>query len=240
MKLQDSISFKQNIGYVWLVGTCIVCVVVSYLFYDLMLLPQMNSKEALSNQLQMESVRVATIEQFGIDHPDTQQYLRDLDLEKVRLDKLLPEKVNLGETVAFLEDTSKATGVVFGAFKTEQSVFRNGCTETQFSFNVFGNYKDLIEFTRKLDAGPRFMAVRAVEFHDRVLLNRISLDSKTIQDVLEKQLTNQTGALARQVIDRGLLQKQNLIVMTVSLVMATQGQLPGTTVPQGQPPVPKS
>lgn len=177
--------------------------------------------------MQLESARVAEVERFILAHPDYLQYLADLDAELVRVDTLLPDKANMGEAVAFLEDTSKATGVVFGSFATEQSVYKNGWTETGVVFKILGNFNDLLEFAYRLDDGPRFMAVRAVEFNHRIMQGQLVGDNATIQTMLERELTNQFGVLVRPVLDRGLLTKPSVMVMDVHLVVVTQGRLPG-------------
>ncbi|MDR3588888.1 MAG: type 4a pilus biogenesis protein PilO [Negativicutes bacterium] len=240
--MKTNISFK-HIGYLWLVGTCAAGLLLAFVFYDFMLSPQLESKVQLDNQIRVEKSRVTVVEAFAAAHPDTQQYLQELDREIVRVNTLLPERANTGETIAFLEDTAKATGVVFGAFSTDKSIFKNGFTETRVVFKVGGSYQDLLEYARRLDAGPRFMAVQAVEFHDRFMLNRQVLDVGGIQALLEKEFSSKGGLLGPTIVERGLLGKANLMVMNVYLTVVTQGRLPGAeaaTNPPNAPTPPKS
>ncbi|HMM21364.1 MAG TPA: type 4a pilus biogenesis protein PilO [Selenomonadales bacterium] len=230
-----NLSFRPYIGYLWLAGTCAACLVIGYLFYDLLISPQLLHKQEITNHLQLETERVATIERFSAAHPDLRQYLQELDSEIVRVNTLLPDRPNMGEAVAFLEDTAKETGVVFGALTTEKSVFQNGCTQTRIVFKAGGGYNDLLEFARRLDDGPRFMAVRAIEFHDRVMLNREILDQGAVQEFVEKEFKNSGGLLLQPMVDRGLLRKPNLIVMNVYLIVATEGQMPGAEAAPAQP-----
>jgi Tfp pilus assembly protein PilO len=220
-----NLSFK-NAGYVWLAGTLLVCLMIIYLFYDFILTPQLAQKEQLNNQLQLEKNRVAVVEQFAATHPDREGYLRELDAEVVRVNKLLPDRANMGETVDFLEGTAKTTNVVFGALTTEKSVYKNGWTESRIGFKVLGAYTDLLEFTRQLDNGPRFMAVRGVEFHDRVMLNQQLWGQEEVQKMVEKELSSKVNILVKPIIERGLLNKQSLVIMNVYLMVATQGRLP--------------
>lgn len=220
-----NVSFK-NIGYVWLAGTLLVCLMIVYLFYDFILTPQLAQKEQLSNQLQLEKNRVALIEQFAMDHSDREEYLRGLDAEVTRVNKLLPDRANMGETVDFLENTAKATNVVFGALTTEKSVYKNGWTESRMVFKVLGAYPDLLEFNRQLDNGPRFMAVRGVEFHDRIMLNPQTYSQEEFEKMVEKELSGKANMVVKPIIERGLLSKQNLVIMNVYLMVPTQGRLP--------------
>ena len=224
MKLA-TISFKSN-GYVWLAGTMVVCLAIIVLFYDLILTFQLAKKEQVAAQLWLTKGKVAQVERFAAEHPDMERYLRNLDAEVIRVNKLLPERANVGETVAFLEDTAKASGVVCGAITTEKSVFKNGWTESRLVFKVLGDYLDLVEFTRKLEAAPRFMAVRAVEFHDRVMLRQKFWGREEIEQLVEKDLSGKASSLVKPVIERGLLNKQSLVVMNVYLMVASEGCQP--------------
>ncbi|MBP2653900.1 MAG: Pilus assembly protein, PilO [Firmicutes bacterium] len=228
MKIAN-ISFKRN-GYVWLAGTMAVCVVMMILFYNLILDLQLEQREQAKNQLQMANAKLAAVEKFAAIHPDTQEYLRGLDAEVARLDKLLPDRLNMGETLAFLEDTAKETGVVCGALATEKSVFKNGWTETGMVFKVLGSYSDLMKYTRRLESGPRFMTVKAVEFHDRNML-----DNEVLQRGLDKALSNKAGAMVKMVSERGLLTKESLVVMNVYLMVASEGRLTDAEVEQVKP-----
>lgn len=227
-------SFK-HLGYIWLAGTFAICLAIGYIFYDFILVPQQERKAQFSNQLQVERSRVAQVEQFALAHPDTQQYLLDLDKEMHRVGNLLPEQANMGEAVAFFERTAEATGVAFGALSTEKVVAKNGWTEIRVVFKALGAYHDLLEYAKRLEAGPRFMAVRAVEFHNRLMLNRDLLDQAAIQELVEKELTSKRGVLLKPVVERGLLAKQNLMVMNVYLIVVSHGQLPDAEKDNGQP-----
>ena len=186
----------------------------------------MDQKEELANNLQMEKNRVATIEQFADSHPNREEYLRSLDAEVVRVSNLLPDKANIGETISFIEKTAKNTHVVFGALATEKGAYKNGWSESRLTFKVLGGYNDLLEFTRQLDSGPRFMAVRAVEFHDRIILSKMKWKQSDIEKMVEKELSTKSTMLVRPIIDRGLLSKQNLVIMNVYLMVASNGRLP--------------
>ncbi|MBP2653913.1 MAG: Pilus assembly protein, PilO [Firmicutes bacterium] len=233
MKLA-SISFKSN-GYVWLVGTTVICLASVVLFYNFILTKQLAKKGQAVGQLCLVNSKVATVERFAAEHPDKERYLQDLNAEVIRVNKLLPDRLNMGETVAFLEDTAKVTGVVCGAITTEKSVFNNGWTENRLVLKVLGDYSDLMEFARRLDAGPRFMAVRAVEFHDRVVLGQKFWGQKEIEQLVEKELSGKASSLVKPVIERGLLNKESLLVMNVYLMVASEGRLPDVQSEQDHP-----
>lgn len=234
-----NVSFK-NAGYTWTAGTVLACLLIVYGFYSLILTPQLDQKMELTNQLQMEKARVATIEQFADNHPNREEYLRSLDAEVVRVSNLLPDKANLGETISFIESTAKNTHVVFGALTTEKGAYKNGWSESRLAFKVLGGYNDLLEFTRQLDSGPRFMAVRAVEFHDRIILSQMKWKQSDIEKMVEKELSTKSTMLVRPIIERGLLSKQNLVIMNVYLMVASNGRLPdiegGTSTTASAPP----
>jgi len=237
------LSFK-NIGYVWLAGTVLVCLTILYLFYDIILTPQLAQKEDINNQLQLTKGKVLVVENFNTAHPDTSEYLEELDAELVRVNTLLPDTANMGQTLDFLEETAKTTKVVIGALTTEKSVYKNaGWTETRVVFKVVGGYSELLTFVRQLDDGPRFMAVRGVEFHDRTILNLDIQNREEVEQVLEKEVSSKGNILVKPLIERGLFEKPNLVVMNVYLMVATQGRLPDAEdepAPPAAPAAPKT
>jgi len=234
MKLTDDISFKHK-GYLWLAGTLAGFIIVGYLFYSVILTPQLDARDQTSNQLMQERAKVAQVENFAAAHPDSRQYLLKLDQKIAQMDTLLPDRANLGQALAFLESTAENTGTVLARFGTSKSVYNNnGWTETRVAFRVVGSYGDLLEYARRLDASPRFMAVEAVDFDHRVMLNRAELDQPGVQDLVEKKFSGDAGVVFSPVIDRGLLRKPSLLSMNINLVIVTQGQLPGAEVTQGQ------
>ena len=233
MKLSD-MSFKNN-GYSWLALVLVFYAVLGFAYYCYVFTPQLAAKEKANNELLQEKKKVMAVENFALAHPDIPGYLASLDKELVRVEKLLPDNPNMGETIALLEDTAKNTGVVFGAFKTDKKVYNNrGWTETLVTFKVGGYYPDLLEFTRRLDNAPRLMVVRSVAFDHKVLVNTGFFGRADVQAAMEKEFGNDTGLLRTILIERGLLSKPTLVVMQVQMTIATRGQLPDAEKPSAQ------
>ncbi|MBP2651986.1 MAG: Pilus assembly protein, PilO [Firmicutes bacterium] len=220
-----SISCK-NAGYVWLGATVAICLIMTYVVYADVLTLQLERKETIANQLASDKSRVAAVEQFAAEHPDLDSYLQQMDTEVIRVNKLLPDRANMGETLVFLEDSARNTGVACGALTTEKSVYKNGWTESRLVFKVLGAYSDLLEFAQCLDNGPRFMAVQAIEFHDRLMPKQLIGDEATRQKKLEQELSGKADILVKPILERGLLNKPSLVVMNVYLMVATEGRLP--------------
>jgi type IV pilus assembly protein PilO len=220
-------SFKHQ-GYLWLAGTCLVLLAAGWLFCSLVLLPQWAAKNRAAGELQAERAKVATVERFQQAHPDPEQYLKELDQETAHLDEVLPAKENLGEAIAFVENTAKDSGVVFGALSTEKRVYEGGWTATRLIFKAGGSYADLVEFARRLDNGPRFMAVRAVDFYDRVLMPKAFVDHPVqLKAYVKKEIMPKVGGMVKEYFDRGIETKPTFVVMKVYLEVATKGKLPG-------------
>lgn len=233
-----SISFRHP-GYIWLAGVSAFCIICTFFYVQYLLKPQLALKEELDNRLQVETARVRVVEKFSADHPDTFGYLQELDKEIVRVNSLLPEKLDLGGVISFLEKTAVDTSTVVGAFATDKSVYnQGGWTETRMTFKVGGNYADLFEFAKRIDHGSRLMIVEAVEFEKRVFLSKQPVDRKKLADALNRDALSGAGFLLTPILDRNLLSKPSLIIMKVSMIVVTKGQLTGAEAPPAQPKTP--
>lgn len=152
--------------------------IASFIFvtHSFLLNPQWEQIENLKNQNQTGKMRVQVVEAFSLAHPNTDQYLIELDQKKAHADKMLPDRSDVSDFLVLLDQASKDCGIQLTHIKFSPAVNKNGYREIPLEILIRGDYFQTINFLTKMESLPRFNSI-----------NRVVTQSK--EKVLETKLT---------------------------------------------------
>ncbi|WP_425060714.1 hypothetical protein SCACP_14570 [Sporomusa carbonis] len=149
-------------------------VLLTTLFYILVLSPQRDRIAELKSEYQAESQRVKTIEAFAMNHPDLDQYLNELDNKLAQSDNKLPGQPEVGEFLKDVEQAAKGSGIQLSEIKPSPAANKESYREIPVEINVKGTYLQTLDFIKKLEDSRRFNAVTNVNIQAK----QGSLESK--------------------------------------------------------------
>lgn len=123
---------------------------------SVVLLPQEMRAAALAQTLQTEKQKVAIVETFVLAHPDTDQYLTELQKALTRAETALPSAVDSSIFLSQLEKDARAAGVKLTAVKPSAVADRVGYREMPVEVSVEGTFFATLSFLKKMEDGERF------------------------------------------------------------------------------------
>lgn len=149
---------------------------VILLFYFLWLVPQTQRIGDLSNQVGFEKQRNGQIESFALAHPNSDEYLLEVDQKVFTVNQLLPNELDVSDFLVQLNQTAITSGVRLVQIKPAQPVNKSGYREIPVEILIRGSYFQTLNFLTKFDNVPRF-----------AMINNISTQSR--QNILESKLS---------------------------------------------------
>lgn len=147
-----------------------------YLFYDFLLLPQWMRIDELKAQYHLEGQQVKVIEAFVLAHPNTEQYLIELDHKVTQVDVMLPDTPDMSRFLLDIEQLSRECGVQLSYLKPGKITNKEGYREIDVEFSIHGNFMQVMNFLNRAENGLRF-------------LNVTSIGMKMEKNTLESKLT---------------------------------------------------
>jgi len=163
------LQVKHKVG-LFGIGT----VVVTYLVYIFLLLPQWTRVDELTAQYNMEQQQVKVIETFVQAHPNPEQHLLELDSKITQVDKMLPDNPEISSFLAEVEQLSRECGVQLGYLKLGKTVNKEGYREIEVEISLNGKFPQIMNFLSKTENGTRFISVTNIGMQ----LGKNSLESK--------------------------------------------------------------
>ena len=109
-----------------------------------------------TQQLAAEKQKVALVENFILAHPDTEQYLTQLQQSLARADVALPGSLDVSKFIAQLEQDARYSGVRLINIKPTAITDRAGYREMPIEVSVEGQFYSTMSFLKKLEDGERF------------------------------------------------------------------------------------
>ena len=165
----DKLQVKHKVS-LFGIGT----VVVIYLAYILLLLPEWTRIDELSAQYNTELQQVKVIENFVLAHPTPQQHILELDSKIMQVDKMLPDSPEISSFLVQLEQLSRECGVQLCYLKPTKTVNKEGYREIEVEFSINGRYPQIMNFLNKSENGSRFINVTNIAMQ----LGKNGLESK--------------------------------------------------------------
>jgi len=163
------LQVKHKVG-LFGIGT----VVVTYLVYIFLLLPQWTRVDELTAQYNMEQQQVKVIETFVQAHPNPEQHLLELDSKITQVDKMMPDNPEISSFLAEVEQLSRECGVQLGYLKLGKTVNKEGYREIEVEISLNGKFPQIMNFLSKTENGTRFISVTNIGMQ----LGKNSLESK--------------------------------------------------------------
>ncbi|WP_378956333.1 type 4a pilus biogenesis protein PilO [Pelosinus sp. sgz500959] len=152
----------------------IASVLMIYLFYDFLLLPQWTRRDELKTQQNLEQQQVQVVQSFVLAHPNAEQYLTELDRKITQVDMMLPDTPDISRFLLDIEQLSQESGVQLGYFKPGKIITKEGYQEIDIEFSVSGNYMQTMNFLNKAENGLRFINVTSIG----IRMEKNTLESK--------------------------------------------------------------
>lgn len=142
--------------------TSMILIVVIYLFYAYVFVPQQAQVDQLSAQCKQEQTKVDTIEAFQQKHPDIKQYLAELDDKKTATDAMLPDDSDMREFLLQAEKAAKDGGLPLMTVKYDKIKSQKGYREIPVQMTVNGNYFQTVNFLKNIEESQRYNSVQKV------------------------------------------------------------------------------
>lgn len=165
----DALPVKHKVGLFGL-----VTIIMLYLLYSFLLVPQWAHMDELTTQYQDEQQQVAVVEAFVKSHPHPEGYLLELDNKIKIVDKLLPDQPEVGNFLLQMEQLAKDCDVQLVYLKPGKVSNRQGYRETAVEIAIRGNYAGIMNFLHKTEDGTRFISIANISMQ----LGAIGLESK--------------------------------------------------------------
>lgn len=142
----------QYLIILYLVAVLAAGLAVSSIF----LYPQEMRIFEMSRQLSAEKQKVAVIESFILAHPDTEQYLTQLQQSLAKADQALPGSLDVSKFIAQLEKDARESGVKLLNIKPSAMTDRAGYREMPVEVSIEGQFYSTMAFLKRLEDGERF------------------------------------------------------------------------------------
>ena len=151
------LNVVKGIAPAYLVALYLVMVLALGMFIStLVLYPQELRIGELTRQLQVERQKVAVVENFILAHPDSEKRLFELQQSLARMEKALPESLDVSLFMSQLQRDAAASGVKLNHVRPSALVDRAGYREMPIEVAIEGNYFATLAFLKKLEDGERF------------------------------------------------------------------------------------
>ena len=170
----DKLQVKHKVS---LFGVALV--LISYLLYDFLLVPQWTHIDELTAQYNVELQQVKVIEAFAAAHPILEQYILSLDSKIMQVDKMLPDNPEISSFLVQLEQLSRESDVQLSSLKPVKTTNKEGYREIEVEFAIKGRFPQIMSFLSKTENGSRFLSVTNIGMQ----LGKEGLESKMLAKI---------------------------------------------------------
>ena len=157
MNKERLLALTKEVSPRYLVVLYLVLVVaLGLVISSFLLYPQEVRQSEIAAQLQQARQKVAVVETFVLTHPNTEQYLAELQMAITRADRALPPSPDISIFLSQLEKEAKVAGVKLTGVKPAVVTDRAGYRELPVEISIEGNYFATLTFLKRLEDGERF------------------------------------------------------------------------------------
>lgn len=150
----DTLPVKHKLGVFGLVA-----VIMTYLLYSFLLVPQWTHIDELTSQYHREQQQVTVVQTFVKSHPNPEGYLLELDNKISTADKMLPDNPDIGNFLLQMEQLTTDCDVQLGYLKPNKVTNRQGYREIIVEISIRGSYAGIMKFLHKTEDGTRFISI---------------------------------------------------------------------------------
>ena len=144
---------------------------------SLILYPQELRILELERQILADRQKLNAVESFILAHPNTEQYLTELQRSQARTEFLLPSQIDVAKYVEQLEKDARASGVKLLNIKPSAAADKAGYREMPVELSVEGSFYSIMSFIKKMEDGERFSVPTAflIQPKQNTLMARMNL-----------------------------------------------------------------
>ncbi|MDD4601013.1 hypothetical protein SDC9_05996 [bioreactor metagenome] len=154
----------------------VLIVFILWAFYFIILSPKIQRMSALENELQFEQQQVAMIETFALAHPNSDEYVSEVNRGATLVDQLLPNQPDVSAYLFQLNKVAYDCQVQVSHIKLGTVLNKNGYREIPIEIIIKGPYFQTLKFLDKIENLPRFAMVT-------------NITTQSQQNILESKLT---------------------------------------------------
>lgn len=154
----------------------VLIVFILWTFYFIILSPKIQRMSALENELQFEQQQVAMIETFALAHPNSDEYVSEVNRGATLVDQLLPNQPDVSAYLFQLNKVAYDCQVQVSHIKLGTVLNKNGYREIPIEIIIKGPYFQTLKFLDKIENLPRFAMVT-------------NITTQSQQNILESKLT---------------------------------------------------
>jgi len=150
----NKLQVKHKVS-VFVISTAII----TYLLYDLVLLPQWAHIDELTAEQSTELQKVKVIENYVLAHPSPEQHLVELDNKMLQIDKAFPDNPDISSFLVQIEQLSQECGVQLAYLKPGKIDNKEGYRQLDIELSINGSFAHVMDFLNKMENGLRFVNV---------------------------------------------------------------------------------
>lgn len=156
-------------------------VLISYLFYELVLSPQWTKIDEITAIHKNEQMQLKVVEDFVKAHPNPEQHLAELDNKLIQVETKFPDNTNMSSFLSQVEQLSRDSGVKLNYLKPTKITNKDkeGYREYDVEFSIIGNFTQNMNFLNKTENGARFINISSVAMK----LDNKGLESKIVAKI---------------------------------------------------------
>lgn len=180
----DKLQAKQKIA---VFGISIL--VITYLFYSFLLVPEWTRINGLKAQCTTEKQQVKIVEDFVRVHPSPEEYLLELDNKIIEVNKMLPDNPDVSNFLLQVEQLATESGLELIYLKPGKIDNKQGYREIVMEFSIKGNFPGIMNFLHKTENLSRFISITTISMQ----VGANSLESKIVAKIYSHGVTPPTA-----------------------------------------------
>ena len=142
-----------------LVLALLILVLVSLLFYNFMLAPELKLKQQLATKILQTNASLIKVKSAGTKFKQENSFQSLQDREKA-LAQLLPDKWKLTELLRWLTNAIQQNGLQFEEQNFEENTAQSLIQTLTINLKLSGKYANFQQFMQQLKEGPRLLLLK--------------------------------------------------------------------------------
>ena len=137
---------------------------ITYLFYDYVLVPQWTHIDELTGKYKSEQQQVTAIDNFALAHPNQEEFLLELDNKLIHIGNTFPDNPEISTLLMQFEQLSRDCGVQLNYLKPTKITNKDkeGYREFELEFSINGTFARNMDFLNKAEHGLHFANITSI------------------------------------------------------------------------------
>lgn len=151
--------------------------IVAMLFYTYVYQQQQQCLAQANTDLQMTKQKIQVLEGFLTQHPDLNQYEKELQDKSDLVNSKLPADKDISSFIIQVEESAKKSNVSLNRIKPLGEENKENYRNIKVEVEIVGDYFQTLEFLKSLEQLQRFNTVTdmSVQAKDEILDSKLSL-----------------------------------------------------------------